>query len=88
MCFSCGNSGHAATRCPNFNESFPFLQPGWQTEKMPGGGGVYYDPTSGGNGPPAGGKRRLIREEGLASRVSSHDRPRDPGGGGSLGVSL
>ena len=42
---------------------------------------VYYDPTSGGNGPPAGGKRRLIREEGLASRVSSYVRPRDPGGG-------
>ena len=42
---------------------------------------VYYDPTSGGNGPPAGGERRLIREEGLASWVSSHDRPRDPGGG-------
>ena len=43
---------------------------------------VYYDPASGGNGPPAGGKRRLIREEGLASQVSSHVRPRDPGGGG------
>ena len=46
-------------------------------------GWVYYDPTSGGNGPSAGGKRRLIREEGLASRVSSHVRPRDPGGGGA-----
>ena len=44
-------------------------------------GWVYYDPTSGSNGSPAGGKRRLIREEGLASRVSSHVRPRDPGGG-------
>ena len=44
-------------------------------------GWVYYDPTSGSNGLPAGGKRRLIREEGLASRVSSHVRPRDPGGG-------
>ena len=42
---------------------------------------VYYDPTSGSNGSPAGGKRHLIREEGLASRVSSHVRPRDPGGG-------
>ena len=35
--FSCGKSGHAATRCPNLDESFPFLQPGWRTEKTPGG---------------------------------------------------
>ena len=44
-------------------------------------GWVHYDPTSGSNGPPVGGRRRLIREEVLASRVSSHVRPRDPGGG-------
>ena len=37
MCFSCGKLGHAATRCPDFNESFPFLHPGWQKEKTPGG---------------------------------------------------
>ena len=37
LCFSCGKSGHAATRCPNLNDSFPFMQPGWQTEKTPGG---------------------------------------------------
>ena len=37
VCFSCGKSGHAATRCPNLDESFPFMQPGWQTEKTPGG---------------------------------------------------
>ena len=37
MCFSCGRSGHAATRCPDFSESFPFLQPGWRMEKTPGG---------------------------------------------------
>ena len=37
LCFSCGKWGHAATRCPNLNDSFPFMQPGWQTEKTPGG---------------------------------------------------
>ena len=37
MCFSCGKMGHAATRCPDNNDSLPFLQPGWQKEKMPGG---------------------------------------------------
>ena len=29
--------GHAATRCPNLDESFPFMQPGWRVEKTPGG---------------------------------------------------
>ena len=37
VCFSCGKSGHTVTRCPNLNEPFPFLQPGWRTEKTPGG---------------------------------------------------
>ena len=37
VCFSCGKSGHAATRCPNLNDSFPFMQPGWWAEKTPGG---------------------------------------------------
>ena len=37
MCFSCGKMGHAATHCPDFSDSFPFLQPGWQKEKTPGG---------------------------------------------------
>ena len=31
VCFSCGKSGHTATRCPNLDEPFPFLQPGWRT---------------------------------------------------------
>ena len=35
VCFSCGKSGHAATRCPNLNDSFPFMQPGWWAEKTP-----------------------------------------------------
>ena len=38
VCFSCGKSRHAATRCPNLDESFPFMQPGWWAEKNPGGG--------------------------------------------------
>ena len=37
VCFSCGKSGHAATRCPNLDESFSFMQPGWRAEKTPGG---------------------------------------------------
>ena len=37
VCFSCGKLGHAATRCPNLDESFPFMQPGWRAEKTPGG---------------------------------------------------
>ena len=37
VCFSCGKSGHTATRCPNLNEAFPLLQPGWRTEKTLGG---------------------------------------------------
>ena len=37
VCFFCGKSGHAATRCPNLNDSFPFIQPGWRAEKTPVG---------------------------------------------------
>ena len=37
VCFSCGKSGHTVTCCPNLNEAFPFRQPGWRTEKTPGG---------------------------------------------------
>ena len=36
VCFSCGKSGHAATRCPNLDESFPIMLLGWRTEKTPG----------------------------------------------------
>ena len=57
---------------------------GRQRRRHPGW--VYYDPTSGGDGPSAGRKRRLIREEGFASRVSSHVRPQDSGGGGGGGT--
>ena len=37
ICFSYGKAGHAATHCPDYNDSLPFLQPGWQKEKTPGG---------------------------------------------------
>ena len=37
ICFSCGRSGHTATHCPDFSETLPFLQPGWQTVKRSGG---------------------------------------------------
>ena len=32
-CFSCGKSGHSATRCPTFDMTFPFILPGWKAEK-------------------------------------------------------
>ena len=74
-CFSCGKSGHAATRCPNLNA---------YAARMAGGEdswGVHYDPTLGVARPTADGKRRLIRGKGFASRVSGTVRPQDPGGG-------
>ena len=36
-CFSCGKSGHSATRCPTLDASFPFILPGWKAEKTPTG---------------------------------------------------
>ena len=32
-CFSCGNSGHSAARCPTLDITFPFIIPGWKAEK-------------------------------------------------------
>ena len=34
VCFSCGESGHAASWCPTLDETFPFLPPGWQAESV------------------------------------------------------
>ena len=28
VCFSCGKAGHSATRCPTFDDTFPFMPPG------------------------------------------------------------
>ena len=79
VCFSCGKSCHAATRCPNLDQSFPFMQPGWRAVKTPWG--FHYDPTPGDARPTEDGKRRLIRGEGFGSRVSGTVRPLEPGGG-------
>ena len=32
-CFSCGNCGHSAARCPKLDITFPFMLPGWRAEK-------------------------------------------------------
>ena len=32
-CFSCGKPGHSANRCPTLDVTFPFILPGWKTEK-------------------------------------------------------
>ena len=32
-CFSCGKTGHSATRCPTLDVTFPFILPGLKTEK-------------------------------------------------------
>ena len=36
-CFSCGKTGHRATRCPTLDVTFPFILPGWKAEKTPTG---------------------------------------------------
>ena len=33
VCFSCGESGHAASRCPTLDEAFPFLPAGWRADR-------------------------------------------------------
>ena len=34
MCFSYGESGHAASRGPTLDDTFPFMPPGWQAYWM------------------------------------------------------
>ena len=36
-CFSCGKTGHSANRCPTLDVTFPFILPGWKSEKTPTG---------------------------------------------------
>ena len=32
-CFSCGKTGHSATRCPTLDVAFPFILPGWKADE-------------------------------------------------------
>ena len=34
VCFSFGKAGHGVGRCPELNETFPFMLPGWSAEKV------------------------------------------------------
>ena len=35
-CFSCGKTGHSATRCPTLDLTFPFILPGWAEKTSTG----------------------------------------------------
>ena len=37
VCFSCEESGHAASRCPVLDNLFPFLPPVWQVDRTDDG---------------------------------------------------
>ena len=34
VCFSCDKAGHRVSRCHEFNETFPYMLPGWSAEKV------------------------------------------------------
>ena len=75
MCFSCGKSGHRVSRCPEINETFPYMLPGWSAEKV-GGNHMMISPRV-----AAERLRRLIWGGRSAARISNELRPPDPSGG-------
>ena len=77
-CFSCGKTGHSATRCPMLDVYFPIYIAGLEGREDIDW--LLDDIAKDGDEPSAGGKRRLIRREGFASRISKNARPHDPGG--------
>ena len=34
VCFSCGKPGHGLGKCPQLDETFPYMLPGWSVEKV------------------------------------------------------
>ena len=62
VCFSCGKLGHGVGRCPELDETFPYMLPGWLAEKV-GANYMMISPRS--CRTPPGGKRQLIREGGV-----------------------
>ena len=72
---SCSKAGHGVTRCPDLNEAFLFMLPGWKAEKV-GGGYVMISPPCG-SGTSPGGIRRLIRGGGSAARISNGTQSQD-----------
>ena len=52
-CFSCGEMDHTTPRCPDLDESFPFLPVGWRADREDDEF-VLQPPQKGATGPPAG----------------------------------
>ena len=78
-CFSCGALTHTTDQCQTLDESFPFLADGMAS-------GLHRRPVHPGTGASSGapepvdGKRRLIRGEGLVTRISDDYEPQLPVG--------
>ena len=52
-CFSCGEMDHTTPRCPDLDESFPFLPAGWRVNQEEDEI-VLRQPQKGATGPQAG----------------------------------